>query len=257
MGTGIDFRKPDEVTIASEIAKRLNVKNGKLYLGKKQIKITLPGKPGDPGKTPKKDVDFRDGIDGIGKSPKHQWDGTKIRFQNPDETWGKWVDLKGKSGDPGITPEKDIDYRDGEDGDDGIGKPPAHQWQGTKIRFQNPDESWSEWVDLKGAKGDEVKGDTGGVPEHEWRGTLLRIQKPDGTWSKWVDLKGPPGKSKPGKPGKTPVKGKDYKDGEPGKSAELPEAEDILILLDADLVVGPTGKAALEKKFQNIKVLKL
>ena len=44
----------------------------------------------------------------------------------------------------------------------------------------------------KGEKGE--KGDTGPMPGHEWQGTALRFQEPDGTWpSTWVDLKGDPG----------------------------------------------------------------
>jgi len=257
MGTGQDFRQSDEQLIIASLAKIIKVKDGKLYLGKKQIKITLPGKPGDPGITPRKGIDYRDGIDGIGKPPKHQWDGTKIRFQNPNNSWGRWVDLKGEKGNPGITPKKDVDYRDGEPGEDGIGNPPVHQWQGTKIRFQNPDKTWGEWIDLRGAKGDKLKGEKGDMPKHEWRGTLLRIQNPDGSWSKWVDLRGKPGI---GKPGKTPRKGIDYKDGgkgDKGDKAVLPKAEEILILKDVNQVVGETGKVALEKQFQPIKVLKV
>lgn len=37
------------------------------------------------------------------------------------------------------------------------------------------------------------KGDTGPVPAHEWNGTKLRFQKPDGEWGKFVDLKGDTG----------------------------------------------------------------
>lgn len=33
-----------------------------------------------------------------GKAPEHQWDGTRLRFRNPDGTWGKWTDLRGPSG---------------------------------------------------------------------------------------------------------------------------------------------------------------
>ncbi len=90
------------------------------------------------GKTPRKNIDYKDGEDG--DSPiglEHQWSMTKIRFQNPDGTWGKWVDLKGEpgkapvkgedyfDGEPGKTPVKGEDYHDGktpvkgEDYDDG------------------------------------------------------------------------------------------------------------------------------------------
>ena len=37
------------------------------------------------------------------------------------------------------------------------------------------------------------KGDTGPAPAHEWQGTKLRFKKPDGKWGKAVDLKGEKG----------------------------------------------------------------
>ena len=39
---------------------------------------------GDPGQT--------------GNPPAHEWQGTSLRFENPDATWGSLVDLKGESG---------------------------------------------------------------------------------------------------------------------------------------------------------------
>lgn len=36
-----------------------------------------------------------------GQPPKHEWKETKLRFQNPDGSWGKWVDLKGPAGKDG------------------------------------------------------------------------------------------------------------------------------------------------------------
>lgn len=44
---------------------------------------------------------------GDGQAPEYEWDGTSLRFRNPDGSWGEWVDLKG---DPG---------RDGKDGQGG------------------------------------------------------------------------------------------------------------------------------------------
>ncbi len=36
-------------------------------------------------------------IQGVkGDEPAHEWDGTRIRFQNPDGTWGAYVDLGGE-----------------------------------------------------------------------------------------------------------------------------------------------------------------
>lgn len=54
------------------------------------------GPRGEPG---------RDGLDGKdgerGPAPDHQWKATKLRFQKPDGTWGKYVDLKGERGTSG------------------------------------------------------------------------------------------------------------------------------------------------------------
>lgn len=46
------------------------------------------------------------GVSVFGKShnkhiPAHQWDGTKLRLQNPDGTWGLWIDLIGPKGNMG------------------------------------------------------------------------------------------------------------------------------------------------------------
>ena len=38
------------------------------------------------------------------------------------------------------------------------------------------------------------KGDTGPMPKHEWQGTKLRFEQPDGKWGKLTDLKGATGK---------------------------------------------------------------
>lgn len=36
-----------------------------------------------------------------GPKPDHQWNDTALRFEKPDGTWGKYVDLKGDKGDKG------------------------------------------------------------------------------------------------------------------------------------------------------------
>lgn len=154
-----DFRQSDIEQIKNEIAKKLKIKDGKIVFDGKKIIITMKGKP---GVTPQKGLDYYDGKSG--KPPAHQWEGTKIRFQNPDGTWGQWVDLKGKPGDKGKTPKKGVDYFDGEDGE-------------------------------------------------------------------------------------TPVKGVDYKDGEPGKDAIIPDSVTIAVLTDVELIDGK-----LSKKYQHVKV---
>lgn len=50
---------------------------------------------------------------------------------------------------------------------------------------------WNDLPWLTGQQGD--KGDTGPMPKHDWSGTALRFQNPDGTWGNRVDLKGEPG----------------------------------------------------------------
>jgi hypothetical protein len=37
----------------------------------------------------------------IHKQTEYEWNGTSLRFKNPDGTWGKWVDLKGSTGKSG------------------------------------------------------------------------------------------------------------------------------------------------------------
>lgn len=36
-----------------------------------------------------------------GPSPAHEWRETRLRFKNPDGTWGQWSDLKGPKGERG------------------------------------------------------------------------------------------------------------------------------------------------------------
>jgi len=43
----------------------------------------------------------------------------------------------------------------------------------------------------QGPKGDP--GERGPMPRHQWQGTLLRFEQPDGTWGRFTDLQGPKG----------------------------------------------------------------
>lgn len=38
-----------------------------------------------------------------GEAPAHEWDGTRLRFEQPDGSWGPWVDLQGPKGRQGAT----------------------------------------------------------------------------------------------------------------------------------------------------------
>lgn len=51
----------------------------------------IPGPPGKPGKEGKRGK--------TGKMPAHEWNGTLIRFQNPDGSWGEYKNLQGPAGE--------------------------------------------------------------------------------------------------------------------------------------------------------------
>ena len=59
--------------------------------------------------------------------------------------------LKGERGEKGDQGERGDKGDRGEKGD--MGDMPAHQWDGTRIRFMQPDGRWGAWVDLKGEMG--------------------------------------------------------------------------------------------------------
>lgn len=63
----------------------------------------------------------------IGPRPDHEWDGTQLRFQQIDGSWGAYVDLRGPA--------------------------PEHGWSGTQLRFRQPGGAWGSYVDLQGAEG--------------------------------------------------------------------------------------------------------
>lgn len=51
-----------------------------------------------------KQIKVKNGLDG--KTPEHEWDDTQIRFQNPDGSWGEWVDLRGRPGPAAVSREE-------------------------------------------------------------------------------------------------------------------------------------------------------
>ena len=52
-------------------------------------------------------------------TPDHEWDGTQLRFENTDGTWGDFVDLKGEQGEQGLQGEQGIQGIQGLPGADG------------------------------------------------------------------------------------------------------------------------------------------
>lgn len=63
---------------------------------------SLKGEKGDKGDQGEQGIQGEKGDKGdIGEMPRHQWDGTRIRFEQSDGRWGQWVDVRGATGAPG------------------------------------------------------------------------------------------------------------------------------------------------------------
>lgn len=77
----------------------------------------INGKDGMPGRDGR---DGMDGLDGLPGSP----------------------GLKGMAGDPGKAGPGGV-----------LGDAPAFEWQGSRLRVENPDGTWDKFVDLEGRKG--------------------------------------------------------------------------------------------------------
>jgi hypothetical protein len=63
------------------------------------------GERGEPGERGPQGDQGERGLQGIkgetGAPPQHRWKGSELAFQNPDGTWGKYIDLKGPQGEKG------------------------------------------------------------------------------------------------------------------------------------------------------------
>lgn len=115
-------------------------------------------------------------------------------------------EFKGEKGDAGYTPQKGVDYFDGQNGENGQdGVSATHSWNGTTLTITSA--SGTSSANLKGEKGDTgsngSNGKDGVSVTHSWSGTTLRITSASGTSS--ANLKGEKGDN-----GYTPVKGTDY-----------------------------------------------
>ena len=70
--------------------------------------------------------------------------------------------LESAKGDPGEPGPAGIDGKPGPAGEPGEkGDKPAHQWRGTALRFEKPDGSWGQFVDLEGPRGPRGGGGSG------------------------------------------------------------------------------------------------
>ena len=92
-----------------------------------------------------------------------------------------------------LTSPQGPQWNPGEKGEQG--DPPAHQWTGASLQFENPNGSWGNLVDLKGDMGPQgvqgpqgirgeqgEKGDRGTPPNHNWMGSELQFENTDGSW---------------------------------------------------------------------------
>lgn len=61
---------------------------------------------------------------------------------------------KGATGNPG--PKGDTGDAGPAGADGAPGLPPEHEWQGTQLRFKEPDGSWGQFIDLRGPQGESA-----------------------------------------------------------------------------------------------------
>lgn len=61
---------------------------------------------------------------------------------------------QGAKGDPGPKGDTGAAGPAGADGAQGL--PPEHEWQGTQLRFKEPDGSWGQFIDLRGPQGESA-----------------------------------------------------------------------------------------------------
>lgn len=127
----------------------------------------------------------RDGAPGLpGPVPKHEWNGSQIRFQKTDATWGEWVDIRGQKGEEG--------------------KPGGDAYEvALKAGFQGSVEDWLKSIEVvDGKSAYEIALENGFT----------------GTVTEWLlSLKGKAGRD--GRDGKDGEKGEKGEQGERGYSA--------------------------------------
>lgn len=157
------------------------------------LRLTPPKKPKKPEKTPeeKRLIQIAETLDKLAEKKKTE--GSEQFDWYTDAN--KIINIKGDLGEKGLDGKdgKDgsdgTDGKDGKDGKDGIngidgirgkdglngidgkkGDKPKHEWDDTKLRFENPDGSWGVYIDLKGEDGKgSTKGRVSGVSKDFYR----------------------------------------------------------------------------------------
>ena len=88
------FADPQEWSGSTEYEKlTFVIHNGNGYISKDM--------GGNINKNPASELSYWQLICEKGDSPAYEWDGTSIRFKNPNGAWGAWANLKGEKGDTG------------------------------------------------------------------------------------------------------------------------------------------------------------
>lgn len=107
----------------------------------------IQGEKGDPGDTGPRGPAGEKGDTGPQGEPGPKGD---PGIQGPEGPQGPQGE-KGATGDPGPKGDTGAAGPAGADGAQGL--PPEHEWQGTTLRFKEPDGSWGQAVDLRGPAG--------------------------------------------------------------------------------------------------------
>jgi len=119
---------------------------------------------------------------GNGATPEHEWQGTRLRFRNPDGSWGPWSDLRGATGaglegKPGAAGERGPVGPQGPSGPAGRDGVPGPQGEAGPLGLQD--------LIFVGERRDEHYGPYDGAHGHpfpnEWGEPLLRLACPEGS----------------------------------------------------------------------------
>lgn len=81
-----------------------------------------------------------------GDAPEHEWSGTRLRFQNPDGSWGEYTNLKGPKGEKGDPGKMGPPGPGGYNGRPGIGVPPGGAPDQVLTKIDGTDYN-TEWRD--------------------------------------------------------------------------------------------------------------
>ncbi len=101
----------------------------------------------------------------VGPTPNSEWDGSKLRFQQGDGTWGNYSDLLGPIGPQGVRGPQGV-----------IGPIPSHDWDGTSLRFQQGNGEMGPYTNLLGPTGPVgPQGEQGPIGPQGEMGTSFHI----------------------------------------------------------------------------------